>query len=314
MQAVFRELDSAREALERSVVAIGNFDGVHLGHQAVFAQATSRAEAIDATPVALTFEPHPVRYFRPDVPSFRLTTFAQRAELIGAHGLDVAALPFDGQMADLSPRAFVDEILIDGLAARVVIVGANFRFGRDRAGDIDVLRELASSRDLEVIIAEVVTRDGAPISSTRVREHLRAAELDEVTALLGRPHRIRGPIIHGDARGRTLGYPTANIDVDEDLLLPPDGIYAARLHLAGEDPLDTAAYLGWRPTFDSERRQLEAYVLEPPRDDFDLYAEIVELELFDFVRPDRDFDDPDELVAQIERDVAAIESYFAALS
>lgn len=301
--AVYPTLPSARTELDEPVVTIGNFDGVHLGHQEIFERTHRHADRLDTAAVALTFVPHPVRYFRPETDEFRISTDQHKFELMIRHGLDgVVALPFDEQLASLEPAAFVDEIIADGLDASVVVVGTNFRFGRKRAGSTDDLERLAAERDIETEIVSEVERDGEVVSSTRIRKLLREGAVNEAAQLLTRPHRVCGTVVHGEKRGRTLGYPTANIDPEN--LIPANGIYATRLHVDGQPPLPAASSIGIRPTFDGEERRLESFVLD--RDDLDLYDAEVEVEFIEYVRPEESFDSADALVSQMDDDVEAV--------
>ena len=297
---VFRTLRSARTELDNPVVTIGNFDGVHLGHQEIFRRTRRHADALDTAAIALTFHPHPVRHFRPEIDEFRISTDRQKFELMIEHGLDaVVALPFDDALASLEPADFVDEIIAEGLDASFVVVGANFRFGRKRAGSTDDLERLAGERAIDTEICSEVERDGEVVSSTRIRELLQQGSIGEATTLLTRPHRVQGTVVHGDERGRTLGYPTANIEPEN--LLPADGIYATWLRVEGGERLPAASSIGFRPTFDGEERRLESFVLD--RDDLDLYGADVELEFIEYVRPEVSFESADELVDQMDADV-----------
>lgn len=315
--AVYTSARAAGAAMTRPVVAIGNFDGVHRGHRDVLARAIARAEAAGTTAAALTFEPHPVRFFRPDAPAFRLTPAQQKHDLLQAAGVDVVALAFDADLASLSPTDFVETILHQGVGASCVLVGADFAFGKGRAGNVEVLRELAGARGIEVEVVPPFRLDGAVVSSTRIREALVQGDLEVVTHLLGRPYAILGRVIHGDARGRELGYPTANVATPNPLL-PPDGIYAATMTLlegtsAGEPAggcFGAATYIGTRPTFDEDgARTVESFLLDV--EGIDLYERPVELAFHARTRPDQRFDSAEALVAQMERDVEQVRRVLA---
>ena len=301
-EGVFHDLDEAGRHLDSPVVTIGNFDGVHIGHRAIFDRANHYADDEGVASLALTFTPHPVRFFRPDADEFRLTTDDQKFRLIRGNGIDyVLALPFARSVANLAPEAFVERILDDGLGASRVIVGANFAFGKNRAGTTDDLERLCRERDIAADICEKVEYGGEVVSSTRIRGELEAGHVAEAAELLGHRHRVAGTVVEGDKRGRELGFPTANIEPDN--LVPANGIYATFLHTDGER-LPSATSIGVRPTFDGGGRTTECYVLEG--DDWDLYGEAVELEFVEFIRPERAFDDADALVAQMEEDVREI--------
>ncbi|MFB6350356.1 MAG: bifunctional riboflavin kinase/FAD synthetase, partial [Bradymonadaceae bacterium] len=294
-EGVFSDLDEAGRQLDSPVVTIGNFDGVHIGHQAIFGRANTCAEEADVPSLALTFSPHPVRFFKPDADEFRLTTDAQKFRLIRQHDIDaVLALPFDRSVAELEPDAFVDRILDRGLDASRVIVGANFAFGKNRAGSTEDLERLCRNRDIAADICEKVEYGGEVVSSTRIREALGDGKVAAAADLLGRNHRVAGTVVEGEGRGRDLGYPTANIAPQN--LVPADGIYATYLHIPDEGPLPSASSLGTRPTFEVGNRTTECFVLEGK--DWDLYDQDVELEFVEYIRPERAFDEVDELVEQ----------------
>lgn len=294
-------------------MAIGNFDGVHRGHQAVLAQVMQRAARDGVSSAVLTFEPHPVQYFRPDAPPFRLTTLEQKARLIEELSVDgVVAVRFDASIAKLSPEEFVQGILHKALNASTVFVGADFRFGRNRAGDVETLRTLGGERGIGVVVVDPVREeDGTVISSTRIRTAVREGRLEDANTLLGRPYTLVGRVVHGAGKGTGFGFPTANLR-SANPLLPPDGIYASRLHHAGVGALDAATYIGTRPTIGDElERAIEAYCLSAP-DEFEIYGDEVELELIARVRDDRRFDSVDELIAQIGRDVEHVREILGA--
>lgn len=309
---VFHSLEEASQALGDPVVTIGNFDGVHIGHQAIFRHIRQLADERGVPAVALTFAPHPVRYFRKDAPPFRLTTDAQKASLIGQYGLDATVvLPFDEELAGLTPVEFVDRVLVGGLNAGYVVVGKDFAFGKGRAGTTADLERLCDERGIVAEIAEHVTLDGDPVSSTRVRRELAAANMDEIVRLLGRPYRIVGEVVEGDQRGRKLGFPTANI-APENALLPPHGVYATSLHVPELPALHSITNVGVRPTFGANEVTVECFVLSHGVDelDLDLYGETVELDFWRFVRDEKKFNGPEELVAQIKRDIAQVRRFF----
>ena len=300
---VFRNLHDARAALDTPVVTIGNFDGVHLGHQEIFSRARQYADRRNVPAVALTFVPHPVRHFRPAASEFRITTDRQKFQLITDNGLDaVVALDFDAELAGLQPADFVDRIITEGLDASHVVVGSNFRFGRRRAGTTDDLQRLAADRGIDTEICAEVEYGGEVVSSTRIRNLLAEGSVGDAAVLLTRPHRVIGTVVHGEKRGRQLGYPTANIQPGN--LLPADGVYATWLRVEGGEPLPAASSIGVRPTFDGQERRLESYVLG--RDDLDLYDTDVGVEFIEFIRPERSFETVEALVDQMDKDVESV--------
>ncbi len=300
---IFRHWESLPEEVRGAAVAIGNFDGIHRGHQAVIGTAGRIAREHRRPHGVLTFEPHPRRFFRPDGPPFQLTPFRTKARLIEALGVDVLfVLPFDHEMAARPPEAFVREILIDGLAAAHVVVGDDFAFGRDRAGNTDLLAEMAGRAGMGFSAVPPVTdAEGRPFSSSRIRDYLRAGEPARADELLGRFWEIEGRVQEGDRRGRRLGFPTANVPL-VDVLEPARGAYAVRAGIdRGADTVwhDGVANVGVRPTIDGRNLLLEAHLF-----DFDgeIYGEHLRVALVEHLRPEMAFDGLDALVAQIEAD------------
>ena len=284
-----------------AVIALGNFDGFHRGHQAVVARAVARARNEGRPVIVATFDPHPARFFRPDAPPFRLTTIHQRARLFAAAGADATlVLRFDAAMAALDPAGFV-ALLADRFGAAVVVTGEDFTFGRGKAGTVPVLAALAEARGIGVETAGAVADDAGPISSSRIRAALIAGDCEAAAALLTRPYAIEGVVIHGDKLGRTIGYPTANMDL-ADYQRPRYGIYAMRGTLADGRVLDGAANLGIRPSFDPSKELLEPYFFDF---DGDLYGQTIEVALVSFLRPEAKFDDLDALTTQMARDCVA---------
>jgi riboflavin kinase/FMN adenylyltransferase len=283
-------------------VAVGNFDGVHLGHQALAAAVVGRARARGGVAGALTFEPHPARVLRPERAPSALLTLDQKARLLAEAGVErLAVLPFDRSLAMLTPEEFARRVLQDALGARSVVVGENFRFGHGRAGDVGELRRLGAELGFEVASLPPVSLGGRPVSSTRIREALGHGEVRQAQALMGRPYFIEGEVVRGDARGRALGFPTANLEPRNELL-PRDGVYAARCGLAGEPPERPAVVnIGRRPTFDGREVRAEAHLLGFAGD---LYGRELRLDFVDRLRDERRFDGPGPLVEQIRADVA----------
>ncbi|MGM0557301.1 MAG: bifunctional riboflavin kinase/FAD synthetase [Myxococcota bacterium] len=308
-QPIYRTLEQASSHLDSPIVTIGNFDGAHVGHQAIFRFAQDLANEHDTKHVALTFDPHPVRFFKPDASPFRLTPSQQRAELLLSYGLDaVVELEFDEQMSSLPPGEFVDQILVRGLDVRGVVVGEDFAFGKGRAGTTDDLVRLCDERDIVAHVCEHVETAGRSISSTRIREALSSGAMEDATRLLGRPYRVRGEVVEGDQRGRALGFPTANISTSNPVL-PPNGVYATTLHVSGSTGLPSITNIGTRPTFGGGDVTVECFVLDH-EGELDLYDKRVELDIWTFVREERQFDAPDGLIRQIQKDVAFVEDYF----
>ncbi len=302
---VWRSCDAVPDDLGRTVVTVGNFDGVHLGHQHVIRRACEVADEIGvAHVVAVTFDPHPIAVLRPEHAPPTLTTTEARVPLLEAAGVDdVLVVPFSRDIAAWSPERFVDEILVDALHAKAVVVGANFRFGCRAAGDVPLLRELGEHRDF---VTEGIALDGGPQvwSSTYIRNCLSAGDVEGATEALGRPYAVRGEVVRGDRRGKDLGYPTANVPTSGMQAAPADGVYAGWLRRldGGDEPLPAAISVGTNPTFEGDReRRVEAYVLD--RDDLELYGVPVEVSFVARLRGMLRFHSVDELVATMAEDV-----------
>jgi riboflavin kinase / FMN adenylyltransferase len=305
----FYSIESLAGEVHRPVVTVGNFDGVHRGHQAMMAKVIRLATARQVSSLALTFEPHPARFFRPELPPFRLMTLQQKEKGIAECSLDaLLVLDFDTTLSSMTAEDFVDGVLCRDLDASAVVVGGDFTFGRGRLGDVSLLRSRCAEQGVEVIVFEPVEHAEETISSTGIRRRLLDADLAAVGRLLGRDFALTGHVVHGDARGREMGYPTANIETENELL-PPDGIYASRLELADGTHLLTATYIGRRPTFSGRSRTVEAFVLDA-QPDLDLYGQRVTLSFCSHIRGDRAFESVSELVEQIARDVSSTRAYF----
>lgn len=287
--------------LRGGIVALGNFDGFHLGHQAVVGRAVERARAEGRPALVATFDPHPVRWFRPEAPPFGLTTIAQRERLFAAAGADAMIVyRFDDALAALSAEAFVEGWLGTRAGAAGVVTGEDFTFGANRGGNARVLAALGRAHGIDAEAVPPLLHDGAPVSSSRIRDALQAGDPQAAAALLTRPFAIAGVVQHGDKRGRQLGYPTANLTLG-DYLRPRFGIYAVRGRLADGRVLDGVANIGVRPSFDPP-----VELLEPHFFDFsgDLYGQTIEVELVSFIRPEARFENLDALVARMDADSA----------
>jgi riboflavin kinase/FMN adenylyltransferase len=285
-------------ALAGAVVAIGNFDGVHRGHRAVIAAARSRAGTLGRPAAALTFEPHPRSFFRPQEPLFRLTDETAKLRLFAATGLSGAiVMRFDAELAEPAPESFVNDILLHRLGISGAAVGFDFRFGRHRTGTPDLLAAQGALRNFTVDVVPAVEIDGRRISSGVVREALVAGHIEEANELLGYPWFVSGEVVHGDKRGRELGYPTANIRLDPACGLR-HGIYAVRVGI-GDQRYDGVASFGRRPMFDVGTVLLEVFLF-----DFtgDLYGRVIDVAFIGWIRHERAFADVEELVRRIDED------------
>ena len=288
------------ERLRGGIVALGNFDGFHKGHQAVVGRAIERARAEGRPALLATFEPHPMRYFRPDSPPFRLTSPEQRARLIEAAGVDgLFVFQFNADFASLTAPEFVTDWLVRRLGVAGVVTGQDFTFGKARGGDVALLKMLGQANRISVDAVAPVADEGGTVSSTRIREALRQGDCDTAARLLTRPFTIEGLVEHGDKRGRELGYPTANLSLWR-YVRPRFGIYAVRGRLPGGEIRGGAASLGVRPMFDPPKELLEPYFFDY---DGDLYGQSIEVELVAFLRDEAKFDSLDALKMQMAADV-----------
>jgi riboflavin kinase/FMN adenylyltransferase len=299
-------LDSlAPRGWRRSAVTVGNFDGVHRGHQALVAAAVEDARAAGGSAVVLTFDPHPSRVLAPDRAPSALMTVAQKAEALQSLGVQrLAVLPFTLELSHESPEEFARLALHQALAARTVVVGFNFRFGRGRAGDLKVLEELGRKLRFRVHGLPPVLHDGEPISSTRIREALARGAVEAAAELLGRPFWVDGPVVRGFQRGRTLGAPTANVDPENEAL-PGAGVYACWARILDNpapELIPAVVNIGRRPTFGGVGTTVEAHLLSFEED---LYGRRLRLEFVQRLREEQAFPDAEALRDQIRRDIAA---------
>jgi riboflavin kinase/FMN adenylyltransferase len=284
----------------RSAVTIGVFDGVHKGHQRLIGYVVKRAADLGVRSVVITFDPHPAEVLGCGSPPAVLTEPAAKAELIEALGVDaLCVVPFTPRFARLTGEEFVRAALIDRLRAALVVVGGDFRFGRDAVGDVALLRDLGREGDFLVDRAELLRESQTVISSTFVRQRVAAGDVQAAGAALGRPHRIAGVVVSGDGRGRSIGFPTANLSTEPGLAIPAAGVYAGWL-IRGEDRLPAAISIGTNPTFAGAELRVEAHVL-----DFvgDLYGDLVTLEFVTRLREMRPYPTVAGLIEQIGKDV-----------
>lgn len=291
---------------QRAVVTIGAYDGVHLGHRAVIRQVRERAAELGALSVVVTFDRHPASVVRPDAAPRLLTTPEQKIELLSQTGVDaVVVVPFSVEQAKETPVDFVTRVLVDCLRTKAVIVGSDFHFGHMRQGNVTLLREMGERHDFTCEPIVLIPRaDGVnePVSSTAIRRALAGGEIDSATRLLGRAHEVRGVVIQGDQRGRTIGFPTANVNIPAGMCLPADGVYAGIYRRPDGSEHSCAINLGRRPTFyaNQDYSLLEAYLL-----DFagDLYGEEAAVQFVAFLRSEKQFGGLDELKEQLVKDI-----------
>ena len=292
----------------RSVVTIGAYDGVHHGHQAVIEQVKTTAERLGCRSIVITFDKHPASVVRPESAPKLLTDIDQKLELLQQTGIDATlVVKFNKERSSEDPAAFVQRVLVDALHAQVIVVGEDFHFGFRRSGNVAMLRELGKQFDFEVVPVKLIQRPDEveePVSSTSIRRALAGGQVEVATNLLGRPFEARGVVVSGDKRGRTLGFPTANVEVPSAMCLPADGVYAG--HFTREDGAvhACAINLGRRPTFfeHADHSLLEAHLLDF---DGDLYGEHVRVTFEHFLRSERKFEGLEAIKTQLQLDVAA---------
>ncbi|MGI8649095.1 MAG: bifunctional riboflavin kinase/FAD synthetase [Rubrobacter sp.] len=281
-------------------VALGNFDGVHLGHRIVLEKTIDEGKRRDLEVIAATFDPHPREVLKPESAPRLLTDIATRRRLLIEAGMDdVAVVAFDRDLSTESPEEFVSSILIESLRARIVVVGKNFRFGYRASGDIVDLQRIMASFGGEAFGVGVRLESEEDISSTRIRELLTHGDVAGAARLLGRPHEVRGTVIPGDRRGRTIGFPTANVLPPQDILVPARGVYACRVRL-GEATYPACVNVGLAPTFGERESRVEAHLLDFEED---IYGEVLNVGFVERLRGEQKFSGVEELVAQIRRDV-----------
>lgn len=290
------------DQLRGSIVALGNFDGFHLGHQAVVGRAIARAFHERRPVIVATFDPHPVSFFKPDVPPFRLTTLDQREALFAHAGADaMLVFEFNAALASMDAEEFVAEVLGKQVGAAGVVTGDDFTFGKGRSGDVALLQSIGEQHGVVAEAVAQVVVDGERVSSGRIRDALIAGDIGTATHLLSRDYAIEGVVQNGDNRGRELGYPTANVDL-ADYQRPRYGVYAVRVTLEDRSERPGVASLGVRPTFDPPRELLEAHLFGF---DGDLYGQRIAVALHGFIREEQKFDSAETLVAEMRRDEAA---------
>lgn len=312
----YRSLGELPLGGRRRAVAIGTFDGVHLGHREIIGSAMRIAQERDIASMAITFHPHPIAVLRPDLKTTTLTPIDLKCELIASLGVDeLLVVPFTRAFARIRADRFVDMLASPPIAAEVVVVGDNFRFGHGGTGTTQMMRQYGRARGLEVLAPALVTSsDGKPVSSTRVRRLVAEGRVHEVAELLARPHVVEGVVVHGEQRGRAMGMPTANVEPPVDAAVPGRGVYAGRASVAG-GTWAAAINVGYAPTFQEgpERHpsRIEAFLLD--YDGPDLYDQPIRVGFLERLRDERRFDSPRELVAQVMQDVERTREVYAGI-
>ena len=302
MEIIRKERDF-RRSFKKPVLTIGNFDGVHLGHQRIFQRVREKAGEIGGESIVYTFHPHPVEVLAPDRKPLLITLLKEKLRLIEALGIDVTILaPFSRDYARQTPEEFIRSILYDQIQIRHLFVGHNFTFGKNREGDIELLKNLGRKFGFNVEVVEAVRVEGKVVSSTLIRDYIQKGEMAEAAKLLGRHYQMGGKVIHGHGRGsRKLGFPTANLKPEgEGILIPKSGIYAVWSTLGGKK-YASVANLGWNPTFQDQKFSIEVHILNL---DENLYGQAVQVEFVERLRDEITFSGPEELIAQIKKDVA----------
>lgn len=290
-------------ACRQGVIALGNFDGVHQGHQALLAEVVRQARAMEAPAVAVTFDPHPLEVLRPESFQPLLTTLAYRAKLIQALGVDhVAVLQTSSAFLRLSARDFFQKIITEGLAARAVVEGWNFCFGKGREGTVETLKEMGQAAGMGITLVPSREVKGRLVSSSRVREHLLAGDVNDAALLLGRPYQLEGTVEKDQQRGRTIGFPTANLH-HVPTLIPGNGVYAGLAHQRGS-PRPAAINIGPNPTFGEQGHKLEVHLIGFQGN---LYGQKLSVDFLERIRATRPFAGVQELVGQIRKDIAKAE-------
>lgn len=308
---LLRHHETVPDSAKGAVITLGNFDGFHKGHQMVLKRAAGIANELSAPLAVLTTEPHPRTFFAPDAPPFRLMSLRNKAHALEAYGVDVLfALTFNAEMAAMLAQDFVTDVLLDDMGGRHLVAGYDYRFGKDRGGSADMLRQMGSAEDVGVTIIEPIAEDGDIYSSTLIRQHLREGRTVEAADLMGHWWTVEGRVEEGDRRGRTIGFPTANL-VLSDYLQPAFGVYAVRGEIEDgphRGGFQGVANLGRRPTFGDNDVNFEIHLFDF---DGDIYGEHLRVDLIDFIRPERKFDGLEALKIQISKDAEAARAKLA---
>jgi riboflavin kinase/FMN adenylyltransferase len=305
---LIRGLHNLQPGHRGCVATIGNFDGVHLGHQAVLGQLAEKADELCLPATVITFEPQPQEYFAPDKAPSRLTKFREKLQALRRFSIDrLLCLSFNRRLAEMSAEAFIQQVLVEGLGIRYLVVGDDFRFGHDRTGDFGMLQAAGQQHGFEVVHMHTFEVDGERVSSTRIRQALNAGKMQAATRLLGRDYRLTGRVAHGEKLGRQLGYPTANIHLHRKVS-PLQGIFVVEVFGIAGEPWQGVASLGTRPTVDGRRVILEVYLFDF---DQDIYGKHIQVSFLHKLRDELRFDSLEALTARIGQDVDEAQAYFS---
>ena len=297
MPKIIRGLYNLPDPAQGCVATIGNFDGVHLGHQAVLTQLAMKADMLNLPAVVITFEPQPFEYFVPEKAPARLSRFREKVEALRAYSIQkLCVLRFNRQLAEMQAETFIQKLLVEGLNVRYLVVGDDFRFGKDRQGDFALLQQVGKQHGFQVVNMHTFAIEDMRVSSTRIREALQDGDLAVAEKLLGRPYRMSGRVAHGDKRGRKMGYPTANIHLHR-AKVPLNGVYAVQLYGIDEEPVNGVANIGVRPTISgSDKALLEVHLFDFKRD---IYGEHVQVYFLKKLREEQKFASLEQLIEQI---------------
>ncbi|WP_339775870.1 bifunctional riboflavin kinase/FAD synthetase [uncultured Methylophaga sp.] len=308
MPKIIRGLYNLPDPAQGCVATIGNFDGVHLGHQAVLTQLAMKADMLNLPAVVITFEPQPFEYFVPEKAPARLSRFREKVEALRAYSIQkLCVLRFNRQLAEMQAETFIQKLLVEGLNVRYLVVGDDFRFGKDRQGDFALLQQVGKQHGFQVVNMHTFAIEDMRVSSTRIREALQDGDLAVAEKLLGRPYRMSGRVAHGDKRGRKMGYPTANIHLHR-AKVPLNGVYAVQLYGIDEEPVNGVANIGVRPTISgSDKALLEVHLFDFKRD---IYGEHVQVYFLKKLREEQKFASLEQLIEQIHIDSAQAKGFF----
>jgi riboflavin kinase/FMN adenylyltransferase len=300
---LIENLEDIKSAFNNAVITIGNFDGVHIGHQALFHEVIERADAIGGTSIAMTFEPHPIRVLKQNGHPPLITLYEQKVELINKSGIDVLlVVPFNKEFAAITAKEYILDILLKRIGARVIVVGEDYTFGKNREGNLNLLRSYAEALDIQVVVVDwipIANQGGNRISSTRIRQLVMDGKVRDAQKLLGRHYQIKGEVVTGrDRGGKLLGFPTANINLHDELC-PKPGVYAVTVESMGRS-YQGVANIGYSPTFDDHEFTVEVHILDF---DNDIYGQEIRVNFIQRIRDEIKFSNIDELSDQITKDV-----------
>ncbi len=307
MQKIIRGFHNLPSNPIGCVATIGNFDGVHLGHQAVLSQLALKGDLLGLPAIVITFEPQPNEFFAPDKAPARLSRFREKVEALRSYSIhQLCVLRFNKKLAEMAASDFIDQLLVTGLNVRYLVVGDDFKFGRNRQGDFALLQKVGKEKGFQVVKMHTFAVDRIRVSSTRVRQALEGGDLMQAEKLLGHSYRMSGRVAHGDKRGRTIGFPTANIHLHRHKV-PLSGVYAVQLFGVEGEPIEGVANVGIRPTVGGSQALLEIHLFDFDRD---IYGEHVQIFFLSKIRKEQKFNELSELQAQIARDCVVAKAYF----